>query len=162
MAKYKLTTTDGILRGDALIPADPANRDYQDYLQWVADGNTPDAAASVPLPQQAAAELATRIGNGMALTCTGNAALNATYALDDVSTTQISNLGYYANAFNTFPGGSTQPYPDIGGTPHTFTVAQFVAFFQAVATLVSGLTTQAGVMAHGGSPSWPSQSRTIA
>jgi hypothetical protein len=41
---YKLTqdgstvirTTDG-----AFIPVDPANRDYAEYLKWVAAGNTP-------------------------------------------------------------------------------------------------------------------------
>lgn len=25
----------------AFIPADPANNDYQEYLKWVAAGNTP-------------------------------------------------------------------------------------------------------------------------
>ena len=29
---------------NAEIPFDPANRHYQEYLAWVADGNTPDAA----------------------------------------------------------------------------------------------------------------------
>ncbi len=26
------------------VPVDSANRDYQEYLEWVAEGNTPDPA----------------------------------------------------------------------------------------------------------------------
>jgi len=43
MSTYQLFG-DKILRdGSAWIPADPANRDYAEYLEWVAAGNTPDS-----------------------------------------------------------------------------------------------------------------------
>jgi hypothetical protein len=32
------------LQDSAIIPFDPDNTDYQEYLEWVAEGNTPEPA----------------------------------------------------------------------------------------------------------------------
>jgi len=37
-------TTIKRINDSAFIPFDPANTDYQEYLEWVAEGNTPDPA----------------------------------------------------------------------------------------------------------------------
>ena len=47
MAKYKLTqdvNTIKIVETNTYFPLDPANTDYQEYLEWVADGGVPEEA----------------------------------------------------------------------------------------------------------------------
>ncbi|HYG87003.1 MAG TPA: hypothetical protein VD978_12155 [Azospirillum sp.] len=55
---YQLTQYPESIRrlaDGAMIPTDPANRDYAEYLAWVAEGNAPEpAAVPVPLPVPAA------------------------------------------------------------------------------------------------------------
>lgn len=45
-----LNDTETVLRvvDSAHIPNDPANRDRQEYDQWIADGGVPDPAPPVP------------------------------------------------------------------------------------------------------------------
>jgi hypothetical protein len=49
---YQVISDETILRVDdnVWIPVEPANVDYQDFLQWVEDGNTPLPAPEPPTP----------------------------------------------------------------------------------------------------------------
>jgi hypothetical protein len=49
---YKLTDSTTIIRisDSANIPADPANTDYQEYQEYLEEGNTPEAADVPPDP----------------------------------------------------------------------------------------------------------------
>ena len=49
---YQLTNTTAIIRtrDGAYIPADEANTDYSEYLEWLKAGNTPEAATPAPGP----------------------------------------------------------------------------------------------------------------
>jgi hypothetical protein len=54
MITYKLCPKDPVtgeeflcvqrLPDTTFIPVDPANRDYQEYLKWLEEGNTPEPA----------------------------------------------------------------------------------------------------------------------
>lgn len=50
---YKLTNSTSITRTSdgASIPSDPANRDYAEYLAWLALGNIPTPADPIPNPR---------------------------------------------------------------------------------------------------------------
>ena len=54
MTVYKLYrsidgSVDVVIRDDRFsIPFDPANRDYQEYLEWLAEGNEPLPADPAP------------------------------------------------------------------------------------------------------------------
>lgn len=45
LLKNSLGEISAIIRDDGWnIPFDPENTDYQEYLEWVAEGNTPEEA----------------------------------------------------------------------------------------------------------------------
>ena len=51
---YTLTKSTMIIRDadQAWIPDDPANTDYQAFLAWIAEGNTPNPYVPPPAPPE--------------------------------------------------------------------------------------------------------------
>jgi len=44
---YQFTQSENVVKriaDNAFIPFDEANTDYQEYLKWLAEGNTPEPA----------------------------------------------------------------------------------------------------------------------
>ncbi|CAG9244899.1 conserved hypothetical protein [Paraburkholderia caribensis] len=103
------------------------------------------------------AQLALAIGLKIASTSTP--ALNSTYAVDQLSQSDIIAIETSLNAGKGFPGGSTTfSYPDAAGALHTFSAASFTNLAAAVRDFVYGCRA---VIA-GASTTLPSTSVTIA
>jgi hypothetical protein len=73
---YQLTSGASIIRSDdgAIIPVAPENTDYQAYLVWISEGNTPieaaaPAAAQLWVEYQAAAQVLLDKSNVVILQC---------------------------------------------------------------------------------------------
>lgn len=80
------------------------------------------------------------IAAGLAITSTGTPALNATYAVDQVSQMDIIAIETSINAGKGFPGGATTfNYQDITGAFHSFTQTNFTDFAAAVRDYVYAL-----------------------
>lgn len=111
--------------------------------------------------QEAAVEVQHRIGAGLTLSCTGDPALSATYALDRTTMDQIGSVARDVAAGLGFPDGETFEYPDAAGLPHVFTPERLIGLYKAQRQVLSRINTQAAVLANGGVPSWPDQTATI-
>ncbi|SRR5258708_29145425 len=114
-------------------------------------------------PATASATLATKIAAGITITSAATPALNATYALDSVTLTQIQAVAQDSAAGMGLPGNAaTFSYPDIKGQQHTFTASQLIAVYRAMRDLLWVLNTQGASLAHGTPAKWPVQTAVIA
>jgi hypothetical protein len=166
------TPQDGFQITDCFPP------DYAELFIAVPDGVFPEEGWSatqtgdvwtyaapppyVPPPLTWDQELATRIAQGIAITSTATPALNATYALDKDTMDQIGPVARDSCTRLGLPGkASTFDYPDITGKLHAFTATDLQNLYMEQRDMLLILTEQAGIMAHGGQPTWPPQTAVL-
>lgn len=115
---YKLTENTTIVRlaDGAFIPADPANTDYAAYLQWIADGNTPEPAdpVVVPVPSSCA-----RRQGRLALLAQGllDDVEDALAAIPDPIERRSSQIEYEADTWERSNAFVQAMWQQLGGTP---------------------------------------------
>jgi hypothetical protein len=119
-------------------------------------------SGAVAISQGALTAYGSQIAQGVAITSTGTPALNATYAIDPTSQSQLFQIVAYATNRGEFPNGQTTfPYPDITGTNHTFTVAALTNLLKAVSPIIYSMQTTLESRLQGNDTAWPSQAVTI-
>jgi hypothetical protein len=115
----------GVLRllDGACIPFDPANTDYQEYLEWLAEGNTPEPVPTPTLADERAAMRCTPAQ--MRLTLHRMDLLTQVQAVADADP-EASIVWEYATIIER-----TSPLIDALGGPNGFTDTQIDDIFRA-------------------------------
>jgi hypothetical protein len=127
------------LSDGASIPFDPANLDYQEYLAWCAEGNTPDP---VPPPTRAQ-KVADHLAAGLTITSTKardgtlSDALDGTYGVTGADAANLNSILTVWNDSGTFPNDApTVTIFDLAGNARTFDAGSFRAFAATVRDFV--------------------------
>jgi hypothetical protein len=98
-------------------------------------------AAHDPAKPDPAQLFAMAIAAGCRISSAATPALNGTYAIDDAAQQTITGIAAGIAARNRVPGGgATFTYPDMAGTLHAFSAADFLDFATAVEDYVYALS----------------------
>lgn len=114
------------------------------------------------LQDQANLALSAHIAQGVVITSTGTPGFHPTMALDQDTIAAIQPVAQDAASGLGLPDDAeTVSFADLSGAPHDFTAPQIIAVYKVQRNLVTKLNAAAGVMAKGGTPTWPAQTGTM-
>lgn len=114
------------------------------------------------LQDQAMMALTTHVSEGVVITSTGTPGFHPTMGLDQDTIALIQPVAQDAASGLGLPDDAdTISFADLSGAPHDFTAPQVIAVYKVQRNLVSKLNAAAGVMAKGGTPTWPAQTGTM-
>ncbi len=159
-----------VVSGNSTLVWSSARLDYvpttdSTYATWRAAGNRATNIGSATdligvIQQQVVPNLLT---GGVVIVSTGTPELDATYAIDSASQANLTALSTGIAAGKPLPGGGeTFNYPDITGTMHAFSAANFLNFAAEIEGYFYNFNQALPVLISGGSTSLPSNSLTIA
>lgn len=111
----------------------------------VNDGTLVDYVPPPPPPPTLEQQAATMIAGPVPLQSTGTPSLNATYATDVTTQTQMTAIASAINAGLGLPGGgSTFNWPDSDGNAHQWNEAQFLQFAHSLMNFLYACTQVVG------------------
>lgn len=164
---FEVEPTDGAafieIDDDAFLTVMQSSFGWQGWTV-VTDALTAPAPAPSPTAAEVAAQVIAQQAQvaflaGITIKSSATPALDATYAVDQLSQMDILSIETSINAGKGFPGGGeTFNFPDMSGGMHLFTEANFTNFAAAVRDYVYSLKC----CVSGSLTTLPSQTVTIA
>jgi len=145
------------------IASDTAQHGREIYAELVAGQWGEIGPYDPPPPPTANEQYAAAIAAGLIVTCAATPELDATYSVSPDSMAAINHESQFIATHDEFaPGESVLPWPDAGGSLHTFPdTLTFMAFARAAQRYVSGCN-QTLLALSSGSGSIPFPSNIVA
>lgn len=133
------------------------------YLRWLSLGNVPTITSQTDLSTtMTQSVIPLYLGSGLQVTSNSNSALNATYALDPVTLSQVGAVAVDVAAGLGFPQNvSTFSYPDIIGTSHTFNEGQFTSLYVQMRNYIATVQNTIANLCFGYGGNLPPNTATI-
>lgn len=155
---WQVTGDTNLWSSKRFMYVDPTDADYQTWLTLggtITKIDTQDSLGAVMAGERIPSYIRS---TGLAITSASNPALNATYALDDLTLVQVGTVARDAAcAFGLPMSLSTFNFPDINSTLVAFSADEIRRLYIAMRDYVAGVNIAISGLVHGNSAELPDQ-----